>query len=191
YPGADGLKTGYTTASGHNLVTSAVRGGVRLVGVELGCATNGERDAHMAVLLDAGFTQEGVPVNEHPLVVARGRGFPTLINSARAAEPERRSEPGLRRVATQLRPAPVSHWAIQAGSFANERAANAAAASAHRSAGAGAAHVEHARIRGHNTWRAQVLGLTPAEASAACDALTRHRAPCAVIRPEAREVARL
>ncbi|MEO9188605.1 MAG: D-alanyl-D-alanine carboxypeptidase family protein, partial [Acetobacteraceae bacterium] len=41
YPGADGLKTGYTTASGHNLVTSAVRGGVRLVGVELGCATNG------------------------------------------------------------------------------------------------------------------------------------------------------
>ena len=36
YPGADGLKTGYTEASGHNLVTSAVRGGVRLVGVVLG-----------------------------------------------------------------------------------------------------------------------------------------------------------
>jgi D-alanyl-D-alanine carboxypeptidase len=27
YPGADGLKTGYTEASGHNLVTSALRGG--------------------------------------------------------------------------------------------------------------------------------------------------------------------
>jgi D-alanyl-D-alanine carboxypeptidase len=33
YEGADGLKTGYTVASGHNLVTSAVRGGVRLIGV--------------------------------------------------------------------------------------------------------------------------------------------------------------
>ena len=33
YPGADGMKTGYTNAAGHNLVTSAVRGGVRLIGV--------------------------------------------------------------------------------------------------------------------------------------------------------------
>ena len=34
YPGADGMKTGFTEASGHNLVTSASRGGVRLIGVE-------------------------------------------------------------------------------------------------------------------------------------------------------------
>jgi D-alanyl-D-alanine carboxypeptidase len=62
YPGADGLKTGYTEASGHNLVTSAVRGGVRLIGVVLGAATNGERDIHMAALLDHGFEEEDVPV---------------------------------------------------------------------------------------------------------------------------------
>ena len=36
YQGADGIKTGYTDASGFNLVTSAVRGGTRLVGVVLG-----------------------------------------------------------------------------------------------------------------------------------------------------------
>ena len=36
YEGADGLKTGYTVAAGHNLVTSALRGGVRLIGVVLG-----------------------------------------------------------------------------------------------------------------------------------------------------------
>ena len=63
YPGADGLKTGYTEASGHNLVTSAVRGGVRLVGVVLGAASNGERDIHMASLLDQGFEQMDVPVS--------------------------------------------------------------------------------------------------------------------------------
>src|SRR6185312_8171313 len=54
YPGADGLKTGYTVASGHNLVTSAVRGGVRLIGVVLGAGSNGERDVHMAALLNQG-----------------------------------------------------------------------------------------------------------------------------------------
>ena len=70
YPGADGLKTGYTDASGHNLVTSAVRGGVRLVGVVLGAASNGERDIHMASLLDHGFEQMDVPVFHKPVQVA-------------------------------------------------------------------------------------------------------------------------
>src|ERR1700712_303099 len=51
YPGADGMKTGYTQASGYNLVTSAVRGGVRLVGVVMGARSGGERDIHMASLL--------------------------------------------------------------------------------------------------------------------------------------------
>ena len=36
YPGADGLKTGYTRASGYNLATSAERNGHRLIGVVLG-----------------------------------------------------------------------------------------------------------------------------------------------------------
>ena len=62
YPGADGLKTGFTNAAGHNLATSAVRGDIRLVGVVLGAASNPERDAHMMVLLDQGFEQMGVPV---------------------------------------------------------------------------------------------------------------------------------
>ena len=44
YPGADGIKAGYIRASGHNLVTSAVRAGVRLVGVVLGAASAAERD---------------------------------------------------------------------------------------------------------------------------------------------------
>ena len=59
YPGADGMKTGYTEASGHNLVTSAVHSGVRLIGVVLGAASNPERDAHMAMLLERGVRADG------------------------------------------------------------------------------------------------------------------------------------
>jgi D-alanyl-D-alanine carboxypeptidase len=82
YEGADGLKTGYTLASGHNLVTSAQRGGVRLIGVVLGARSNVERDAHMASLLDDGFEQLGVPVTPHAPAHFR---LPSLIASADAA----------------------------------------------------------------------------------------------------------
>ncbi len=83
YEGADGLKTGYTQLSGHNLVTSALRGEVRLIGVVMGAKSNGERDAHMASLLDDGFEQEGVPVVRHP---ASHFHMPVLLASADAAE---------------------------------------------------------------------------------------------------------
>ena len=81
YPGADGLKTGYIDASGCNLVTSAVRGDVRLIGVVMGASNGGERDTHMAALLDAGYDRMGVPVaRAEPRV-----RMPALIASASAA----------------------------------------------------------------------------------------------------------
>ncbi|MGI4744884.1 MAG: D-alanyl-D-alanine carboxypeptidase family protein [Janthinobacterium lividum] len=77
YPGADGLKTGYTVDAGRNLVTSAVHGNVRLIGVVLGARTNPQRSAIMAELLDQGFAQEGVPVMARPMM--RGRRAPLLL----------------------------------------------------------------------------------------------------------------
>ncbi|QNT79105.1 D-alanyl-D-alanine carboxypeptidase [Entomobacter blattae] len=71
YPGADGLKTGYTASAGHNLVTSAQRGDVRLIGVVLGAHNNPQRSSIMANILDDGFAREGAPVVTHPLVLAR------------------------------------------------------------------------------------------------------------------------
>ena len=82
YEGADGLKTGYTVAAGHNLVTSAVRGGVRLIGVVLGASSNGERDLHMASLLDDGFTQMGVPIAPR---APHHFHLPSLMSAADAA----------------------------------------------------------------------------------------------------------
>ena len=60
YPGADGIKTGYVNASGFNIVTSARRDGIRLVGVVFGGSTHTQRNAHMASLLDDGFERMGV-----------------------------------------------------------------------------------------------------------------------------------
>jgi D-alanyl-D-alanine carboxypeptidase len=49
--GVDGIKTGYTRASGFNLVTSMRRGNRHLVGVVLGGRSGGSRDAMMRNLL--------------------------------------------------------------------------------------------------------------------------------------------
>jgi D-alanyl-D-alanine carboxypeptidase len=49
--GVDGIKTGYTHASGFNLVTSMRRGNRHLVGVVLGGRSGGSRDATMRGLL--------------------------------------------------------------------------------------------------------------------------------------------
>lgn len=53
--GVDGIKTGYTNASGYNLMASAERDGRRVVAVMLGGATGKARDAHVADLLEAAF----------------------------------------------------------------------------------------------------------------------------------------
>jgi D-alanyl-D-alanine carboxypeptidase len=83
YPGADGLKTGYTQAAGHNLITSAVHNGVRLIGVVLGAGSNGERDIHMASLLDQGFDRMGVaPMRAEPQIASNHFGW---IGAAQAA----------------------------------------------------------------------------------------------------------
>ena len=51
-PGADGLKTGYTRASGFNLATSARRNGRYLVGVVMGEDTSKIRDQRMTQLIE-------------------------------------------------------------------------------------------------------------------------------------------
>lgn len=57
YAGMDGIKTGYTNASGFNLASSAVRGGRRIVAVVAGGDSAGSRDAYMVKLLDRGFAR--------------------------------------------------------------------------------------------------------------------------------------
>ena len=53
YPGVDGIKTGYTSASGYNLVTSLHKGNRRLVGVVMGGSSAKSRNRSMAGLLDS------------------------------------------------------------------------------------------------------------------------------------------
>lgn len=176
YPGADGMKTGYTRDSGYNLVTSAVRGGVRLVGVVLGAAGAAERDAHMMALLDQSYGQLDVSVDRAPAPPSHG-----LLSTAQAAPVER--PPGPR-----ARPSAVT-WGVQVGTHPTEKAAKTAAAAARKVAEDGIIHVEPVVVKHKTEWRAQVTGLSQADAKAACSAMARHKTPCAVVRFDPRQVA--
>lgn len=57
YPGADGMKTGYTKEAGYGLVGSAIRDGRRLIMVIAGLKTINERRQEAQKLLDWGFRQ--------------------------------------------------------------------------------------------------------------------------------------
>jgi len=67
YDGADGIKTGYTGASGFNLVSSVVRGRTHLIAVVMGGRTAMRRDAEMMSLLDRTFAQ----IATRPMMVAQ------------------------------------------------------------------------------------------------------------------------
>ncbi|AHJ65874.1 D-alanyl-D-alanine serine-type carboxypeptidase [Granulibacter bethesdensis CGDNIH4] len=168
YPGADGLKTGYTNASGLNLVTSALRSDVRLIGVVFGASNKYERDSHMAALLNAGFRQEGV--QSDGMAVAQARA-PSFISSAHAsAMPvsartrvarHQARVPAAREV--EVAEAPVmprsrlhrSVSVVQVGAFSTRAAAQRAATGAAHQDG-GKVQVTPVMVKGQKLWRAQV-----------------------------------
>lgn len=69
YEGADGIKTGYTGASGFNLVSSVVRGGEHVIGVVMGGYTARARDREMIRLLDQTFER----AESNPTLLARAQ----------------------------------------------------------------------------------------------------------------------
>ncbi len=103
FPGTNGIKTGYTRASGFNLTSSVERNGRRVIGVILGGATAKERDADMRGMLDSVFRR----MEAEPELVALYDAVP----SPRDAIPVPVAKPGdvpVAIAAAEPDPAPVA-----------------------------------------------------------------------------------
>lgn len=59
--GVNGLKTGWTVASGYNLIVTAQRGKTRLLAVVMGGTSRNSRDSTAERLIEAGFDGDGNP----------------------------------------------------------------------------------------------------------------------------------
>ena len=55
YKGAEGMKTGFTNASGFNLISAAKKGDERVISILMGCASVARRDQFTKKLLDNAF----------------------------------------------------------------------------------------------------------------------------------------
>lgn len=83
--GVDGIKTGYTRASGFNLVTSVHRDGRYIVAVVLGGHSAFERDAHMRALISAHLKEAALRRTAPGLAEkAEPRGEPQPVAFAKA-----------------------------------------------------------------------------------------------------------
>lgn len=80
YKGTDGIKTGYTRASGFNLAASAQRGNKHLLAVVLGGKTGSQRDTATRALLDKHFPKasESKPTEEQRVASFVGAPPPPL-----------------------------------------------------------------------------------------------------------------
>src|SRR5262245_21856411 len=103
--GVDGIKTGYTHASGFNLVSSMRRGNRHLVGVVLGGRSGGSRDATMRSLLaenlEKGATKRTVAAiternaGEGNTEVAEADAARPMVQAQGAVQVTASAEPGL------------------------------------------------------------------------------------------------
>ena len=70
--GVDGIKTGFTRASGYNLLATAKRDGRRIIAVMLGGETSKSRNEHVTDLLDAAFNHLSEASEEEALAQIDG-----------------------------------------------------------------------------------------------------------------------
>ena len=205
YPGTDGIKTGFINSSGFNLVASAKRNGVRLVGVVFGGNSHSRRDAHMMEILDDGFAQmEGKEPTFH-LASFNGSQFPALLRKPSGLtrrisqqpdeleEQDRQPKP----VNLKLRepkpkkavaePQPVhegqaASWEVRVGSFTEEKAAKHRLAEAGKTAPFAFRHAKSGVIshthRGKKTYIAFFNGLSKEDVALACQFLKRKKLEC-------------
>lgn len=81
YPGADGMKTGFTCAAGFNVVASATLGGKKLIAVILGAPTVALRTIKAAALFDRGFAGIDRPSGTLATLPAQGGAPPDMGNA--------------------------------------------------------------------------------------------------------------
>jgi D-alanyl-D-alanine carboxypeptidase len=181
YAGADGLKTGFTCASGYNIVGSAIRDNRRLIGVVLGGHSGGERNGLIFKLLDQGFASAAGPdaTPLDALTDGPSQPPPRQLSSAECSTvPSIASASGGR----------LAGWAIIFGYFPSKSAAQSAIQTARSQLkpvlSRGQPAVIQRQQEGNLGFAALLVGLAQDEAGKACKHLWGVGAYCLALNPE-------
>jgi D-alanyl-D-alanine carboxypeptidase len=187
YDGADGMKTGFTCASGYNMVASAERDGRRLIGIVLGSRNGGARTLEMKRLLDVGFSAGVAPSTTlaglaDAMTEADNGAPPTILTGSNCAAPEL--------VGSTFIDSPdeLSGWAVALGDFRNrakaEKALQTAQTKLGKAAGAGQPAIIKKGAGGVTRYSVLLSGLKQASAQKTCKLLTDQKAYCVTLSPK-------
>lgn len=107
FKGADGMKTGYISTAGFNIVTSAERNGSRILAVTMGHKTLKDRDTKVMRLMDKGLQKIALNKTGNPEKVLAKLEVPQLIAT------EKMSGKALKKAIAK------GQWGVQVGAFRN------------------------------------------------------------------------
>jgi len=185
YPGVDGMKTGYTRASGYNLVASAERNGHRIIGVVFGGRSSSARNAKMRHLLDGAFAKlKKEPAKDTPTMAkVAGSISRTSVVVARNDALHKPEVP-----AVQSDVGGKAGWGIQVGAFTNDAPALKAATKAARQLRRNVRNTAQVVVipvqNGKDTiYRARLVGLSRNTANEACRRLQSRKLSCVPVPP--------
>ncbi|MCB5943689.1 D-alanyl-D-alanine carboxypeptidase family protein [Acidocella sp. KAb 2-4] len=186
YPGATGMKTGYTDLARHNLVTSAERNGRVLIGVVLHEPSWGATYAQMRTLLDTGFYGH-VPAT----TVAAAQPVAPQGGTLQLADTSHARAPAPIPAASRAHPQALGGWVAQVGVYSYMARARVAALDAHKLRGQGVPRIAKVEAKGRTLWSAQLAGLTSTSARTTCHDIKERGGDCLVISPSADHLAML
>jgi len=185
FPGADGLKTGFTCHSGYNIVASARHEGRRLIAVVLGATSLDARKGEVMRLLQAGFTGKIKPEAAATAITqaaAVADARPPAIKPVLPAGCS--TEASLPSAAAN----PLTGWAFSVGNAHQERDARAMLDVAKKALGGdlrgGRPMVVHRLVGALPPYRALIVGFDETRAIATCLRLRRQDVHCVVLNPE-------
>lgn len=188
YPGADGLKTGFTCGSGYNLVASALRNGRRLIGVILGGRNRGERAALMTALLNDGFGKAvpaSLSLDDLAVQVSETeQGPPPFMLKASECTRGVSRDDGTSTITSATR---LSGWGIVFGAFPKRAQAEAMVEKMKKGLKGVVGEARPAIIEktweGVSRYSALLVGLEQADAGKACKKIWSHNGYCLALSP--------
>jgi D-alanyl-D-alanine carboxypeptidase len=176
--GVDGIKTGYTQASGFNLLTSVHQDDRALLAVILGGRSGPSRDRRMAELVDT-YIDKASATNGQPDTAKKKLAANAPVSQG-DAEP---SNTVPAKTTVKAEPAKADqNWWIQVGVAKSEQQAEAVLSQIRQSkdilSADAVASTEKIKVSGKDMWRSRFTRLSEADAAAACAKLKKRGIAC-------------
>jgi len=187
YPGADGMKTGFTCGSGYNMVGSAIKGGQRLIAVVLGAHDRGQRMVLMRGLLDSGFKGGETVPNTILNIAMIPAGLETAAPPTVLKGSDCESSATTDTESDDAAPAHLPGWGVIFGSYPNADVARQAIGASQNQLKTGSIGGRPAVVKrqfeGTTKYAALLVGLNSNDAGEACRMLWHRALYCLALNP--------